>query len=90
MEGLELRYGIIQNCIQEIRRLPHCYPAVTRPPVSGGGQAVEEMERLSGLYASLYSALVRLMEETAGYLRDMITDFREVDESSHRGGNESD
>lgn len=90
MEGLELRYDIIRECIHEILRLPHRYPAATRPPVSGGGQAVEEMERLVDLYASLYGALERLIEETAGYLQGMITDFREADKCSHMGGTGSD
>lgn len=79
MEGLELRYDIIQECIQEMLGLPHRYPMKTRPPVSGEGQAVEEMERLVDLYASFYGAQERLIEETAGYLQGMITDFREAD-----------
>lgn len=48
--------------------------------VSGEGQGIAEMERLADLYASFYGAMERLAEETAKYLDNVVTGFRETDE----------
>ena len=81
MAGLELKYGIMKECIRDIQQLPVHYPAVTRNPVSGEGQGITEIEQLADLYAAFYGVLERLSEETAKYLNNVITDFRETDES---------
>lgn len=79
MAGLEINYEVVQECICAMRQLPTLFPAVIRPPVSSEGQGVEEIEQLADLYASFYGAMERLTEETAKYLDNMVTDFKERD-----------
>lgn len=81
MAGLELKYGILKECIRDIQKLPVHYPAVIRNPVSGEGKGITEIEQLADLYAAFYGALERLSEETAKYLNNVMTDFQETDES---------
>ena len=81
MADLELKYGVIQECIYKIQKLPDRYPAAIRTSVSGEGQGVAEIEQLADLYASFYGAWERLTEETAKYLDRMLMDFKEMDES---------
>lgn len=81
MAGLEIKYDVIQECIHTIRQLPERYPAVIRTSVSSEGQGVTEIERLADLYASFYGVWERLAEETAKYLTNMITEFKETDKN---------
>lgn len=77
---LEINYGVIKDCICRIRMLPQSHAPITRPVVSGEGQGIAEMEQLADLYASFYGAMERLAEETAKYLDNVVTGFRETDE----------
>lgn len=81
MAGLEIRYEVIRECAHSIRQLPACYPIVSRPPVSGDGKGIAEIEQLADLYASYYGVWEKLAEETAEYLISMLTDFKNADES---------
>lgn len=86
MTGLEIDYEVVQECICAMRQLPTLFPAVIRPPVSSEGQGVAEIEQLADLYASFYGALERLTEETAKYLDNMVTDFKERDKRRQTHG----
>lgn len=84
MAGLELKYGVMEECIGSIQKLPVDYPIIERPSVSGEGQSITEIEQLADLYVSFYKSLETLSEETVKYLNSMITDFRETDEKRAR------
>lgn len=81
MKGLEINYETVQEGIRDMRLIRNRYPAVGRVSASGGGKGVAEMEQLADLYVSFYGALERLIEETEEYLINMLTDFRNADES---------
>lgn len=81
MAGLELKYGIIRECIHDIQQLPVHYPAVIRNSASSEGKGITEIEQMADLYAAFYAALERLSEETAKYLNNVMTDFQETDKS---------
>lgn len=62
------------------RTLERARPVGESVVVSGEGQGITEMEQLADLYASFYGAMERLAEETAKYLDNVVTGFRETDE----------
>lgn len=87
MAGLRINYGTVEECICSIRQLAADYPAAERSSVSGQGEGIAEMEQLADLYEFFYDSLEKLSEETAVYLKNVIADFRQMDEKyeKHRG-----
>lgn len=79
MRGLELDYGVVKKCIDDIQKLPVRYPTATRPGVSGKGQGINQLEYLADMYVAFYAAWERLSEDTVNYLENMIADFQTAD-----------
>ncbi len=82
MSGLELEYGSIRECINELQKLPACYPAAERAPLRGEGQNITELEQTADLYVSFYEAAEILMESTSKYLDCVIKGFKEADKKN--------
>lgn len=79
MSGLELEYGAIQECINEVQKLPAAYPAAERVSLRGEGQSITELEQTADIYVSFYKAAETLTESTAKYLDCVIKGFNEAD-----------
>lgn len=79
MSGLELEYGAIQVCINEVQKLTATYPAAERPFLRGEGQNINELEQTADIYVSFYEAVEKLAGSTAKYLNCVIKGFKEAD-----------
>lgn len=79
MSGLELEYRSIQECINEVQKLPAIYPAAERPSLRGEGRDITELEQTVDTYVFFYEAAEALIESTAKYLDCVIKGFKEAD-----------
>lgn len=84
MAEIKIKTGEIENAIKRLNTLAaQATSSNTSPPsIVGGGQSVNELEAIAGLYKNIDSNLVTLVQNTSSFLSNIEDSFVSNDQKA--------